>query len=157
LNNLGELARMRGDRSGARELANDSLARARERRDDLNAATALDTLGQLDYEECRFDAARSKVERAPALQRQIGHRQGEGESLWLLGNITRERGDRDAASQFYSEALSIRGDLGHRRGVALILVDMGILAAERGDSESARSHLREGLETLQQLGYLPYL
>src|SRR5205085_1697407 len=96
----GRLVQMT-DPERARELYLESLGLARARRDEINTAIALDNLGEVEYEQRALEAASQHLEEGLAIQRRIGHRQGEAESLWALGNVARETGDHPLASRRY--------------------------------------------------------
>ena len=86
--------------------------------------------------------AREHYERAGVLSREIGYRQGEGDSL---AGLAAAEGDVAKASRILEEALALRRELGEKVNVAETLVALGRLEGAHGETESAATHLDEAL------------
>jgi tetratricopeptide (TPR) repeat protein len=151
------LARVRGDLSQARELSTRSLEKARRRGDDLNTAIALDSLGEVEYEDGAFEVARNYLEEALTIHRRLRNQQWIGESLWQLGNVAREQNDFTLADRRYGEARTLWEDAGYRRGVGVLGVESSLVALERRDADTARLELARSLDVLEPLGEQRYI
>lgn len=112
LNNRVGVALERGDHTGARELAERAVARARKVDDldllavaTLNHAEALVGLGELDRAEEEASTALGYFQSAGNRWRRIGCYQ-------MLGDLNERRGDQELARRLWSDALKLARELG---------------------------------------------
>jgi len=98
-------------------------------------ANASNNLALLLLDAGKADQARSLLEEALAIHRQIGDPWSIGNTLNNLGNVMRELFDQKASGKFYAESLVISHDLEDKWALAYLLEDIGQLAARLGEAE----------------------
>jgi tetratricopeptide (TPR) repeat protein len=79
-----------------------------------------------------LDEARTRLEEALRLLREVGDTWMMAISQNNLGNATRDLGDHAAAQANYAASLQTYRDLDDRWALAFLLEDIGILVADRG-------------------------
>ena len=89
-------------------------------------------------DEGSYSEARSRLEEAVALQREVGDRAYIANALGNLGNVARAQGDYEIAYSLYHESLVIAQELGGKWDIAYLLEDMGGLAALQGEAQRRR-------------------
>jgi uncharacterized protein HemY len=115
----------------------EALQFAREKRHTGYICFASTILGQLHYDQGRWDLARSVWEEALAYARETHHRHDYLISILLaLGRLAREQGERDAAQSFLREGLLLAEEL-RRWQLAHALEATAEVAAADGQPESA--------------------
>jgi tetratricopeptide (TPR) repeat protein len=100
------------------------------------------------------DHARSVAlhEKALALWRELGNRQGIAGSLNSLGNVAYQQGDYMQAAALYEESLALKRELGDKWSIAAALNNLGAVASEQGDYARAAALLEESLVLKRELG-----
>jgi tetratricopeptide (TPR) repeat protein len=81
--------------------------------------------------------ARTFLEEAVALQRQVGDKYYIANALNNLANVIRRLGDYPQAFNLYRESLRLNRDLGDRWALAYLLEDIGCLASLAGKPAAA--------------------
>jgi predicted ATPase/class 3 adenylate cyclase len=143
--------RVRGHLTEGRERLAQALARPGGTA--AGRAKALNGAGILACVQSDFRTARSLLEEALAIFRQIGDRRGIAGTLIHLGNVALAHPDRQAAARsLYEESLAIHRELGDRPGTACCLANLGEVARNQGDDAAARTLFEEGLVTFRELG-----
>ena len=112
LNNLGLIARRRGDLAEAERLQRESLAIKREIGDREGEANSLRKLGNIAWTRGDLAEAERLQRESLAIMREIGDRYGEAISLHNLGNIASANGNTDERHRCYTEAVRIKRELG---------------------------------------------
>jgi tetratricopeptide (TPR) repeat protein len=92
-------------------------------------------------------------ERSLAIRREIGDRQGEGESINGLGNANRSLRRFDAAVACYEKALSLCKETGDEHGRGIILSNIGVVYADQQQFARATDYYRRALGIYQRLGH----
>ena len=93
------------------------------------------------------DAALDRYQRALAIRRAIGDREGEAATLNNIGGLYMRR-DRAAALDHYQQALAIRRAVGDRQGEAATLNNIGTM--HYGDEEAALGYFRQALTAARE-------
>ena len=114
-------------------------------------ARSLNEMGQLLYGVGKSDDALKNYQDALKLRRDIGDKQGIGETLIDLGNLYNERGDLDQALQRYQESLQIQRDLSDEFSQAICLNNMGNVYLNRGDYQEALTFYQQALQLREKL------
>ena len=152
LNNLGLIAKTRGDLAEAERLHRESLAIKREIGDRQGEAASLGNLGNIAVKRGDLAEAERLQRESLAIEREIGDRQGEADSLNNLGNIAQTRGDLAEAERLYRDCLDIMREMGNRQGEAGSLGNLGVIAQSRGDLAEAERLHRECLGIMRGIG-----
>ena len=92
--------------------------------------------------------ARSLLEEALSILRELGDRIGVAWSINHLGDVARDRGDLAEARRLYQEGADTFRRLGERWGMARSSADLGYLACDQDDSATAHSLFEEALGNL---------
>jgi predicted ATPase/class 3 adenylate cyclase/DNA-binding CsgD family transcriptional regulator len=153
---LGNLLFLQEDHNAARSLLEESLTRFREVGDPWCIANSLQALAlshvprwsgmtSREISERNLARARTLLEEALALQKNIGDKQSAATSLLWLGEVVLEQGEMTSAQSLAEEALRSFKELGDMQGVADTLLDLGELAITQGNYTSARARYVEGL------------
>jgi ATP/maltotriose-dependent transcriptional regulator MalT len=110
--------------------------------------------GQLEFQSGRYDDARTALDEAVALYREIGSASGESFSLQRLGVLQTVVGELDAGQAVMSGAIGV-AERAAMRSHCLTRLHASLarnrLAA--GDLEGAEQSLREGLDTARRHGH----
>ena len=97
-------------------------------------------------------AARTLLEEALALWRELGDQRGIAATLSRLGEVARRQGDFVTARAQLDAALAIQRELGDRPTASYALAALGALAADHGDYAAARTLLEEALAAWREVG-----
>jgi tetratricopeptide (TPR) repeat protein len=100
-------------------------------------AVSLNNLGNLVLDAGEYDQARTLLEEAVAIRREVGDRWATANSLNNLGNVVRTQGDYEQARALYHESLIINREMGDKWALAYLLEDIGGLAALQGQADRA--------------------
>lgn len=103
---------------------------------------------------CRGDnvSARSLLEQALALRRELGDCKSIAISLHSLGNVAYLQSEFARARAFYEESIHLHKALGDDQGVSASLGNLGRVASDQGDFLSARAFYEEALVIQRQFG-----
>jgi predicted ATPase len=148
----GVLAGEQGDYAAADVLIRESLAIARQLRDQQGEAVCLNALAVHARDRGDPATARSLLEESLTLWRELGDQKAVARALSNLANIVKSQGDYARASSLYAESLSIFHALGDRTAEAWSMNHQGDVARDQGDLASARIFYEQGLEAFRQLG-----
>lgn len=96
--------------------------------------------------------ARQQASAGLELARQIGDRQGEGDSLITLGGMAEERSDYALARSFYEQGLRIFQDIGNHHAEAEVFLGLGVVVRRQGDFATARAYLEQSLRITREIG-----
>jgi tetratricopeptide (TPR) repeat protein len=115
-------------------------------------ARALNGAGNLASSQGDHARAVALHEKALALWRELGNRQGIAGSLNSLGNVAYQQGDYMQAAALYEESLALKRELGDKWSIAAALNNLGAVASEQGDYARAVALLEESLVLKRELG-----
>ncbi len=115
-------------------------------------AKALRGAGGLAYLQGDNVSARTLLEEALDMCREIGDRQGIANALNNLGLLSLSQGDFLSARTLVGGALSVFREIGDRPGTASSLLNLGIVYMEQVDYVLARSALDESLTICREIG-----
>jgi tetratricopeptide (TPR) repeat protein len=154
LNNLGSIAKTRGDLAEAKRLHQESLAIKREIGDRQGEAQSLGNLGIIA--QTRGDLAEAeRLHRVSlAIDREIGYRQGVGETLQNLGELNLHSGNYADAEKYYRESSVISTETGNQTLLARNLGGLGVVLLRNGDYIGAEKSQRKSLSIRRDIGDL---
>jgi tetratricopeptide (TPR) repeat protein/tRNA A-37 threonylcarbamoyl transferase component Bud32 len=89
--------------------------------------------------------ARREFESALAIQRDIGFRSAEAQTLMNLANVMADDGKLAEARDTYEQALLINHELGKHKGEALLLFNLSSVVQDLGDLPATRKYLEQSL------------
>jgi tetratricopeptide (TPR) repeat protein len=115
-------------------------------------AVTLNNVGNLALDQGRTDEARSCLEEAVSLQREVGDRWMTGNALNNLGNVARAQGDYEGALALYGESLAIYRDLEDKWALAYLFEDVAWMAALRGAGRCALRLVGAAAVLREQIG-----
>lgn len=145
LNNLGMLAKVRGDYAGATELLQESLALRRTHGEKNGQSPTMNNLGDVAIALGDGDTARIWNEQALALSKEMGNIRRVAHSLHNLGIAYRCGGDDLAAVTCIKSSLKLFEDVRDSPGMATVLHSLGQIARCRRDIECAKDHYSQSL------------
>jgi len=152
LNDLGEIARRRGDQEAAVEYNEKGLAINRGIGDRLGEATSLRNLGNVANMRGDLETAANYYEESLAIVREISGRSAEAGILINLGDVAQTRGDLNTAAEYLKKSLAIKREIGDRSGEARCLNNIGSVAYICDDHETARSRFATAADQLIGIG-----
>ena len=97
--------------------------------------------------------ALSYYEQALPLQKQVGDRSGEANTLNNIGAVYDALGDKQKALSYYEQALPLLKQVGDRSGEATTLNNIGAVYSALGDKQKALSYYEQALPLLKQVGH----
>ncbi len=151
LDNLGTIAREKGDYEQARDRFLRSLE-IRERLDDRwGVAISANNVGVAASDFGEQQVAEQQFKRAIALFREIGHPFGLAQSFVNLSATYQALGRWDEARELLLQSLPLWRELGQRWGLAQTLAQLGSLALEQEDGPEAHRLLSEAVAIMRQL------
>jgi len=136
LNNLGLVARGRGEYAAARVLFDEGLAINRSLGDRPGIANILSNLGMVVQWQGDYPAARALHEESLIIRRDLGDRRGIAISLINLGLVAYRQEDYAAAWTLHQESLAIKRALGSG-GIAESLEGLAAVAGALGEATRA--------------------
>ena len=101
--------------------------------------------GAMAYYQGEYDATRDLNEKALAIRREIGDRNGIAASLNNLGIAAMDQGNYLAARDYLSESLVMARELEIPWKICAALGNLGIAETRLGNLDAARLHLEESL------------
>jgi len=147
----GILAYHLGDFPAARAYHEDSLAMARELRDQKGIARAAILLGQLRLRQGEPAAAHALSEEALAISRNLDDPSLMQQSLNGLGNAALDMGEYPIAQSLYEESLAIARERADRVRIAILLNNLGYVTFLQGEYSAARTLHEESLAIRREL------
>ena len=122
-------------------------------RDRAAEAHALTHLGLVSWLQGHYERAADHLQRALALFREIGHRDGEAHALTSLGGVYRRQGHYQQAAEHHQQALTLFRDIGHRDGEAHALISLGLVSWRQGYYPQAAEHQQQALTLFRDIGH----
>jgi predicted ATPase/predicted negative regulator of RcsB-dependent stress response len=115
-------------------------------------ANIIGNLGHLRRQQARMDEARSYLEEALSLHRELGNRVSEGVVLCNLAILHQNQGRTREARAFYAAALDANRRIGSRRILGVTLGNLAILDQDQGRDADAASGYRAAIELMREVG-----
>ena len=125
---------------------------ARETGDRAAEATALTNLGNIDWQQGRYQQATDHHQQAIALFREAGDQIGEARALGNLGGIDWQEGRYQQATDHQQQAIALFREAGDRTGEARALSNLGGVAERMGRYQQAADHLQQALALCRETG-----
>ncbi|MCP4410306.1 MAG: tetratricopeptide repeat protein, partial [Gammaproteobacteria bacterium] len=113
------------------------LQAARQLHDTKKEAGCLLTVGDAQWKQEEYEAARQFYEQALAITREICDRRGEGESLRKLGLVFTDLEQMEQATAFSEQTLAIAREIGDRDEEGKALGNLGYILFQQGNFEEA--------------------
>ena len=155
LHTAGQLGSFMGRYAEAQGYLAESLAIAREIKDDTRVAAALQPLGMAYYGQGDLATARGHLEEALALARALGNKRELAAALNVLAQLTRVEGDLDSAEPLYEQAVKLARELGDKESIAIGLLNLAMVAIGRGSDGRARGMLIDVHGIAAEIGSKP--
>jgi len=121
----------------ARTLLREALPLFEELKDEAGVGRTYWGLGNADYFQQDFEAARQKLQAAQAIFRRLDARFDLAWSLHTLGLVTLKMGSVDAARPYFTEALTMFAEAKDVSGIVLQLDNLAAVARAEGDPMKA--------------------
>ncbi|MBN2381360.1 tetratricopeptide repeat protein [bacterium] len=153
LNNLGIVARGKGQLEHALELYDQSLAIRRKCQDRLGEAHLLVNISAIDYDRFRFQDSLEGQKKALVIYRELGHRYGVADCLSNIGAVLQIMGRNQEALQVQEESLAIVQEIGNQYGIADSLRRMATVQLKLGLFREARLALERTLEIARHINH----
>ncbi len=118
----------------------------------LARARTLNGAGVLALFQGDLPGARSLLEQALALNREMGDRMAEAGNLNNLGNLAGDLGEHEASRLLLEKALALNRELGNRAWEAGNLNGLGNVAQRQDNNLAARSLFQQALALNRELG-----
>jgi tetratricopeptide (TPR) repeat protein len=118
----------------------------------LSAARCIKSLGGIALDRSEHEQARSSLEHALSLFRQVCNSIGEANCLDSLGDIAFERSEYEQAQARYEEALPLYRQVSSVLGEANCLRSLADIAFARSEYEQARARYEEALPLYRRIG-----
>ncbi len=96
--------------------------------------------------------ARSHVEQALSIYREIGFKPGEGLMLRMLGGAWQQLGEPRRAIEFYEQYLAVAREIGDRLGEGAALRNLGSAWADLGETHRALDCYEQSLAVAREIG-----
>jgi predicted ATPase/class 3 adenylate cyclase len=153
LSSAGYLAFYMGCYAQSRTYLQASLGIAREM--DNTQSAALVPLGVACQGEGDLIAARTHLEEAVALDRQLGNQRELAAASNALASLHRMEGRLEEAEPLYEEALSLARELNDREYTAVFLLNLAMVSTGRGSGNRSGALLTEVLNIASDIGSKP--
>ena len=115
-------------------------------------ATTLNNIGDVDWQQSRFQQATDRYWQALALFRAAGDRAGEAEALGNIGQAEMHPGRYEQAACHHQEAIVIYRDIGDRLGEARALGSLGSARRLQGRHQVAAGYIEQALDVCREIG-----
>jgi class 3 adenylate cyclase/tetratricopeptide (TPR) repeat protein len=150
---LSMVANDRSEFAAARRFGEEALATSRQSDDLEGESMALAQLGNVFYNEGRYDEATAYFEQSLPVFRSSGHRYREAVATSNLGMLVLVQGYLADGRRMIHESLEQCLLLGDREAAATALGVLGELGRTTGDWAGARAHFAEALAEAENLGF----
>jgi DNA-binding SARP family transcriptional activator len=129
-----------------------ALGDARETGERAAEATALNLIGDVDWQQGRLQQAADHHRQALALFREVGDRDGEAHALSNLGLGEADLGRYEQAAHAQREAAVISHEIGDHFGEARALGNLGFALRLQGRYQEAAGYYQQSLELFRDIG-----
>jgi len=148
------LAAAQVDIQMAQQLAEQSLALAKELGDAYALARALYSQGVVLWVQKDYDDAHNHCKQALARFRKLGNQIAIAESLQALGRIAINQNNLEMAQAYLDECVEIFQEFESVIELSAAVSDLGLVAYLRSDYASARSHHEKSLKSFREANYI---
>jgi predicted ATPase/class 3 adenylate cyclase len=155
LSDAGQLAGWMGRYAEAQGYLEESLAIAREIRDEQMVARVLQPLGLALLGQGDLLTARQHFEEALALARQLGNKRELAAALNALAQLNRAEGALNAAEPLYQDVLTLAREMRDRESIAIALLNLAMVSIARGLKHRGRALLLEVSAIVDDTGSKP--
>ena len=100
----------------------------------------------------QYDKAKEYLEKALAVQIEIGDKKGEASSLGNLGTVLISLGQYDKAKEYLEKALAIKKEIGEKEGEASSYGNLGTVFKSLGQYDKAKEYLEKALAVQIEIG-----
>ncbi|GMU66284.1 MAG: hypothetical protein AMXMBFR36_25580 [Acidobacteriota bacterium] len=150
---LGDVALAREDWAAAERFYEESLAIHRASGDRIAEVSALHATGAaLSEQPGRADEAAVRLERAIAIERELGLRPFEAMSSNSLAITRNKQGRIEEARRLFERAIELYSDTGDRRMIAAVRSNLAVLEQGLGRLGAALEQLEGAYRALEELG-----
>jgi tetratricopeptide (TPR) repeat protein len=115
-------------------------------------ATALTSLGVLDWRQGRSRPATGRFQHALALLRETNDRLGEARALGNLGLVEFQQGGYQEATGHFQQALALFREIGDQTAESRTLGNLGVVDDRLGRYREATGHLQQALALFRENG-----
>jgi tetratricopeptide (TPR) repeat protein len=129
-----------------------ALAAARRSGDRAAEAAAISRIGNIDWQQGRYQRASDRHRQALAMFREAGDRAGQARALSGMGLAEMQLGRYEQAARYQQEAASIYGDIGDRSGQARALGNLGMPPHLQGRYQQAAGYYQQSLDLSREIG-----
>ena len=98
------------------------------------------------------DKAKEYLEKALAINEEIGDKRGEASSYGNLGTVFQSVGEYDKAKEHLEKALTIRKQIGDKEGEAADYGNLGTVFQSLGEHDKAKEYLEKALAINEEIG-----
>ncbi len=152
LNNLGIVARHRGNYPEAQKLLTQALEISRQIGSQLSIRQALSNLANVVWLEGDTAHALSYHQQALSLSRELDDKAREAVSLNNIAGLLILQGKLDKTRHTYEESMRIANEIGDREGVGLASGNIADTLTRMGELEPAKKQAEAALTTDRQVG-----
>jgi len=138
------------DRAGT--FSEQSLALYQQLGDKGGIGTALLRLGMIARTKGNFAAARSLLEEALAIYREMGHTNTSW-ALFHLGLLEERQGSYARARAHFEESLALFRQVGDKKGMVNALYWLACMVLNQGEARASAALLEEGCQLAREIGY----
>ena len=110
----------RSELQAAKELSTELVDLAKQRKNDAQRASHLNSLGIIEHKLRNLEAAEEALLTALAINTDLKRKTGLALNFLNLGNIANDRGDLKRARKWYDQSLELFKDLQNESGIALL-------------------------------------
>ena len=110
------------------------------------------TLGEIYFDQSKYEQARQVTERALLISKQIGHRSGEASCYLTLGYVYASGGKYEKGRQHFEKSIAISKEIGDRNGEANCYTNLGNVFRLVGEYKKAREHNEKSLAIHKEIG-----
>ena len=116
-------------------------------------AAVLHYIGECHWRLGNFREARDHLDRALALERRTGDREGEGKTLNVLGLLAWDQGEYDEAIDRFTRARTVARNIGDKKLEGASLNNLSLVYDELGDYDVSLKQYQQVLELYREVDF----
>jgi DNA-binding SARP family transcriptional activator len=132
-----------------------ALAAARHSGDRAAEAAAISRIGNIDWQQGRYQQASDRHRQALPLFREAGDQAGQARALSGMGIAEMQLGRYEQAARYQQQTVAIYRDIGDRIGEARALGNLGLSPHLQGRYDEAAIYYRQSLDLAREVGDRP--
>jgi tetratricopeptide (TPR) repeat protein len=148
---LGDICRIEGDVSRAKENYDEAHVMFRRLHDKPGVARILAKIGSMSLDLEDYDGAATRFTNAHALFVEVGDGHQAAIMTGNLGRVSHAKGDSAAAENQFSKAIAILEEVGNRRYAAIFVGNLATVRHEMGDTKAAQGY-ETAIASLKETG-----